>query len=78
MLGLMVPTWFLSMWISNTVATSMIIPIIYTLMLGLMIPTWFLSMWISNTVATSMMIPIILQVNVGTDDTNMVSLYVDQ
>ena len=47
-------------------------------MLGLMIPTWFLSMWISDTVATSMMIPIILQVNVGTDDTNMVSLYVDQ
>ena len=47
-------------------------------MLGLMIPTWFLSMWISNTVATSMMIPIIFQVNVGTDDNNMVSLYVDQ
>ena len=47
-------------------------------MLGLMIPTWFLSMWISNTAATSMMIPIILQVNVGTDDTNMASLYVDQ
>ena len=47
-------------------------------MLGLMIPTWFLSIWISNTAATSMIIPIIFQVNVWTDDTNMVSLYVDQ
>ena len=28
MLGLMIPTWFLSMWISNTAATSMMIPII--------------------------------------------------
>lgn len=28
MLGLMLPTWFLSMWISNTAATSMMIPII--------------------------------------------------
>ena len=47
-------------------------------MLGLMIPTWFLSMWISNTAATSMIMPIIFQVNVGTDGTDMVSLYVDQ
>lgn len=29
MLGLMIPTWFLSMWISNTAATSMMIPIIH-------------------------------------------------
>ncbi|XP_060085746.1 Na(+)/citrate cotransporter-like [Ylistrum balloti] len=28
MLGLMVPTWFLSMWISNTAATSMMLPIL--------------------------------------------------
>ena len=28
MIGLMLPTWFLSMWISNTAATSMMIPII--------------------------------------------------
>lgn len=28
MVGLMVPTWFLSMWISNTAATSMMLPII--------------------------------------------------
>ncbi|CAC5388531.1 SLC13A2_3_5 [Mytilus coruscus] len=27
-LGLMVPTWFLSMWISNTATTSMMLPII--------------------------------------------------
>lgn len=28
MLGLMLPTWFLSMWISNTAATSMMLPIL--------------------------------------------------
>ncbi|KAK3084784.1 hypothetical protein FSP39_018980 [Pinctada imbricata] len=28
MLGLMLPTWFLSMWISNTAATSIMVPII--------------------------------------------------
>ncbi|KAJ8313098.1 hypothetical protein KUTeg_010471 [Tegillarca granosa] len=28
MLGLMLPTWFLSMWISNTAAASMMVPII--------------------------------------------------
>ncbi|XP_069135426.1 solute carrier family 13 member 2-like isoform X2 [Argopecten irradians] len=28
LLGLMLPTWFLSMWISNTAATSMMLPII--------------------------------------------------
>ncbi|XP_048730828.2 solute carrier family 13 member 2-like isoform X2 [Ostrea edulis] len=28
MLGLMAPTWFLSMWISNTAATSMMLPIL--------------------------------------------------
>ncbi|XP_063395965.1 Na(+)/citrate cotransporter-like isoform X2 [Mytilus trossulus] len=28
LLGLMVPTWFLSMWISNTATTSMMLPII--------------------------------------------------
>ncbi|KAL5017415.1 hypothetical protein ScPMuIL_007004 [Solemya velum] len=28
MLGLMLPTWFLSMWISNTAAASMMIPIV--------------------------------------------------
>lgn len=28
MAGLMIPTWFLSMWISNTAATSMMLPII--------------------------------------------------
>ena len=27
MLGLMLPTWFLSMWISNTATASMMIPI---------------------------------------------------
>ncbi|XP_071179431.1 solute carrier family 13 member 2-like [Mytilus edulis] len=32
MLGLMLPTWFLSMWISNTAATSMMIPIIQAVM----------------------------------------------
>ncbi|CAG2195053.1 SLC13A2_3_5 [Mytilus edulis] len=32
MLGLMLPTWFLSMWISNTAATSMMIPIIVAVM----------------------------------------------
>ncbi|XP_061189816.1 Na(+)/citrate cotransporter-like isoform X2 [Saccostrea echinata] len=31
MLGLMIPTWFLSMWISNTAATSMMVPIITAL-----------------------------------------------
>ena len=33
MLGLMLPTWFLSMWISNTAATSMMIPIIQAVMI---------------------------------------------
>ena len=28
MIGLILPTWFLSMWISDTAATSMMIPII--------------------------------------------------
>ena len=28
MLGLMIPTWFLSMWISNTAAAAMMIPIV--------------------------------------------------
>ena len=28
MLGLMLPTWFLSMWISNTAAASMMLPIL--------------------------------------------------
>lgn len=28
----MLPTWFLSMWISNTAATSMMIPIIQAVM----------------------------------------------
>ena len=28
MLGLMLPTWFLSMWISNTATVSMMIPIV--------------------------------------------------
>ncbi|XP_069105711.1 solute carrier family 13 member 2-like [Argopecten irradians] len=28
MLGLMLPTWFLSMWISNTAATSMMLPVL--------------------------------------------------
>jgi sodium-dependent dicarboxylate transporter 2/3/5 len=28
LLGLMIPTWFLSMWISNTATTSMMLPII--------------------------------------------------
>lgn len=28
MLGLMLPTWFLSMWISNTAAAAMMIPIV--------------------------------------------------
>ena len=32
MLGLMLPTWFLSMWISNTAATSMMLPIIQAVM----------------------------------------------
>ncbi|RUS77322.1 hypothetical protein EGW08_014919 [Elysia chlorotica] len=54
MLGLMAPTWFLSMWISNTATVSMMQP-----MLGLMVPTWFLSMWISNTATVSMMMPIV-------------------
>ena len=31
MLGMMVVTWFLSMWISNTAATAMMIPIITAL-----------------------------------------------
>lgn len=28
MMGLMLPTWFLSMWISNTATASMMIPIV--------------------------------------------------
>lgn len=35
MLGLMVPTWFLSMWISNTATTAMMIPIANAILLQL-------------------------------------------
>ena len=35
MLGLMAPTWFLSMWISNTATTAMMIPIANAILLQL-------------------------------------------
>lgn len=35
MLGIMVPTWFLSMWISNTATTSMMLPIANAILLQL-------------------------------------------
>ncbi|KAK3084779.1 hypothetical protein FSP39_018790 [Pinctada imbricata] len=35
MLGLMIPTWFLSMWISNTATTAMMIPIANAVLLQL-------------------------------------------
>lgn len=38
MLGLMVPTWFLSMWISNTATTSMMLPIVNAILLQLKQP----------------------------------------
>ena len=28
LLGVMLPTWFLSMWISNTAATAMMLPMV--------------------------------------------------
>ena len=42
MLGIMMPTWFLSMWMSNTAKSAIIILWLYSrLMLGIMMPTWF-------------------------------------
>ena len=35
MLGLMMPTWFLSMWISNTATTAMMVPIANAILLQL-------------------------------------------
>lgn len=35
MLGLMAPTWFLSMWISNTATTAMMIPIANAILMQL-------------------------------------------
>ena len=57
MLGIMMPTWFLSMWMSNTATAAMIIFFIFSrLMLGIMMPTLFLSMWMSSTATAAMLI----------------------
>ena len=35
MLGIMIPTWFISMWICNTSTTALMLPIAYAILLQL-------------------------------------------